>query len=187
MMPAAQRRVFAPAVGFMLLFAALGPPVGAVLLVPLAVLLKPSLAAGALAGGALIGFLLGHWVMMILAYVFGVGPAAATGLLYALWDLAAPGRWPRALAGALIGAAVTYFVALRIAALGASVGFTIQSSFDPQTADALDAIFSEGTGVAVTHALVLSGALAGLVCAMAASLFGLTMQRPAADANAGAA
>ncbi len=184
---AARRSFFASLIGLMLLFAALGPPIGGALLVPLAVILKPP-GAGALAGFAMIAALLGHTVLLIAAYIVGVGPAAATGIVYALWDAAAPRRWPRALAAAVIGAAVTYAVALRIAALGASVGLTIRGDFDPRTADYVDYAFSGGIGGALTHAFVLSGAVAALACAMAASLIGLTMRSAAASAvNAGAA
>ncbi len=187
-MAAAPRRFFAPLFGLMVLFAALGPPVGGALFVPLAVILKPPLAAGALTSAALIAALLGHTIMLIAAYVLGVGPAAATGLMYALWDAAAPERWPRALAAAIIGGAVTYAVALRIASLGASADFTIQGNFDAPTADWIDFAFSGGIGGALTHAFVFSGAIAGLACAMAASLLGLTMQPPPQRAaNMGAA
>ena len=186
-MAAAPRRFFAPLIGLMLLFAALGPPIGGALFVPFAVVLKPPLAAGALAGSALIAALLGHAVVLIISYLAGVGPAAATGLLYALWDFAAPERWPRALAAAAIGGAVTYSVAARLAALGASFGFTVQGGFDPPTADYIDYAVSGGLGGALTHAFVFSGAVAGLACAMAANLIGLTMQPPAATAaSAGA-
>ena len=126
--------------------------------------------------------------MLIAAYVVGVGPAAATGLLYALWDAAAPERWPRALAAAIIGGAVTYAVALRIAALGASVDFTIQGDFDAPHGGLDRSALSGGIGGALTHAFVVSGAIAAFACAMAASLFGLTMQPPPARAaNRGAA
>lgn len=187
-MVAAPRRFFAPLIGLMLLFSALGPPIGGALFVPLAVILKPPLAGGALAGSALIAALLGHTIMLIAAYVVGVGPAAATGLLYALWDATAPERLPRALAAAIIGGAVTDAVALRIAAVGASVGFTIQGNFNSPTADWINSALSDGIGGALTHAFVFSGAIAAFTCAMAASLFGLTMQPPAARAaNPGAA
>ena len=76
----APTRFLAPLIGLMLLFVALGPPIGGALFVPLAVILKPPLAAGALTGSALIAALLGHTIMLIAAYVAGVGPAAATGL-----------------------------------------------------------------------------------------------------------
>jgi len=172
----APRRFFAPLIGFVLLFAALGPPIGGALFVPLAVILKPPVAAGALTASALIAALLGHTILLIAAYVVGVGPAAATGLLYALWDASAPERWPRALAAAIIGGAVTYAVALRIAALGASVDFTIEGDFDARTANWIDQAFSRGIEGGLTQAFVGSGAIAAFPCAMAASLIGLTTQ-----------
>lgn len=184
----APRRFLAPLIGLMLLFVALGPPVGGALFVPLAVILKPPLAAGALTGSALIAALLGHTIMLIASYVAGVGPAAATGLLYALWDAAAPQRWPRALVAAIIGGAVTYAVALRIATLGSSIDFTFQGDFDAPTADWIDFALAGGIGGALTHAFVVSGAIAGLACALVASLIGLTMQPlPAPAVNRGAA
>ena len=172
----APRRFFAPLIGFVLLFAALGPPIGGALFVPLAVILKPPVAAGALTASALIAALLGHTILVIAAYVVGVGPAAATGLLYALWDASAPARLPRALAAAIIGGAVTYAVALRIAALGASVDFTIEGDFDARTANWIDQTFSHGIQGGLTQAFVGSGAIAAFACAMAASLIGLTTQ-----------
>jgi hypothetical protein len=93
----------APLLGLTLLFAALGPPFGGAMFVTLAVLPKPPLAGSALAAA-----LLGHGVMPIAACLVGVGPAMATGLIYALFDAAAPQRWPRALAAAAIGAALTH-------------------------------------------------------------------------------
>jgi hypothetical protein len=85
----------------------------------------------------------------------------------------------------MIGGAVTYTVALRIAAIGASVGFTIQGNFDAGAADWIDSALSGGIGRALTHAFVFSGAIAGLACAMAASLFGLTMQPQPEQATSG--
>ena len=118
------RQFFAPLIGLVLLFAALGPPVGGALFVPLAVLLKPPVAADALALSALIAALLGHTVMLVAAYAVGVGPAAATGFLFALCDAVAPERWPRSLVAAAIGGAAAYAAVLRFAALGASLEFT---------------------------------------------------------------
>jgi len=177
---------FPPTIGMALLFAALGPPIGGALFVPLAVILKPPVAAGALAASALIAALLGHTILLIAVYVVGVGPASATGLLYALWDASAPERWPRALAAAIIGGAMTYAVALRIAALGASVAFTIEGNFDARTANWIDGAFSGGIEGALTQAFVCSGAIAGAACAMAANLLGLTTQpHPARARNLG--
>ncbi len=174
----APRRFFAPLIGLVLLFAALGPPVGGALFVPLAVVLKPPVAGDALVLSALIAALLGHTIMLVAAYLVGVGPAAATGFLFALWDAAAPERWPRSLVAALIGGAVAYVALLRLAAIGASAEVTIRGNVDASTADWIDAAFSGGIEGALAHAFVVSGAVAGLVSAMAANLIGLTM-RPA--------
>ena len=114
----AQRRIglgrgaLAASIGIALVFAALGPLIGGAIFVPLALLLKAPAAAGAFAFTALIASLFGHWIMLFAAYVIGIGPATATGVLYALWDAAAPERWPRALLAAVIGGFVAYAVAL---------------------------------------------------------------------------
>ena len=63
----------------------------------------------------------GHGLALVFAYVVGVGPAAAAGFVYGLWDAAAPAGAPRALAAAIIGGAITYCVYLWFASLGASV------------------------------------------------------------------
>ena len=179
----APRRFFAPLIGLVMLFAALGPPVGGALFIPLAVVLGPPVAAYALALSALIAALLGHTIMLVAAYVVGVGPAAATGFLFALWDAAAPERWPRSLVAAVIGGAVAYAIVLRFAALDASVDLTIEGNVDASTADWIDAAFSGGISGALLHAFVASGAIGALVSAMVASLLGLTMRPAPADAE----
>jgi len=172
------RRLVLPLIGLVLLFAALGPAVGGALFFPLAVILKPPTGADTLALSALVAALFGHTIALIASYVVGVAPAAATGFLYGLWDAVVPDRWPRALVAAFIGAAVAYGVLLRLAAIGGSARITIEASSGVSTADWIDAAFSSGVEGALAHAFVACGAVAGLVCAMAASLFGLTM-RPA--------
>lgn len=130
--------------------------------------------------------------MLIGAYVVGFGPAAATGVLYALWDAAAPGRWPRALAAAAIGGLVAYAVAMRLETLGASLDMMFDTDFDAPTVQSIAHVAPAATqsvsaGVGLVRAFVASGAVAGLVCAMAASLLGLTMQPSALRPDAGGA
>lgn len=170
------RRPVLTLIGLMLLFAALGPAVGGALFFPLAVILKPPIGADTLALSVLLVALFGHTIALIASYVVGVGPAAATGFLYGLWDAAVPDRWPRALVAAFIGGAVAYGVLLRLAAIGGSTRPTIEGSSGALTADWIDTAFSSGLEGALAHAFVACGAVAGLVCAMAASLFGLTMR-----------
>jgi hypothetical protein len=170
------RRFVLPLIGLVLLFAVLGPAIGGALFFPLAVILKPPIGADTLALSALVAALFGHTIALPASYVVGVGPAAATGFLYGLWDAAVPDRWPRAAAAAIIGGAVAYGVLLRLAAIGGSAHMTIEASSGVSTADWIDAAFPNGVEGAVAHAFVACGAVAGLVCAMAASLFGLTMR-----------
>lgn len=179
--PALPRRLLAPFIGIAFLFAALGPPIGGATFVPLALLVKAPAAAGAFAFTALIASLFGHWIMLFAAYVIGVGPATATGVLYALWDVAAPKRWPRLLVAAVIGGFVTYAVALRFSALGVSLDMLFDRNFDAPLVQSISFAAPVATEPVsawsgLLRAFVASGAIAGLVCAMAASLFGLTMQ-----------
>ncbi len=179
--PAVRRRFIAPFIGIAFVFAALGPPIGGAIFVPTALLLKAPAAAGTFAFAAPFAALFGHWIMLFAAYVVGVGPATATGVLYALWDAAAPERWPRALVAAIIGGFVTYAVALRLAALGVSLDMMLNPDGDPPTVQLINmtpfvATEPASAGRVLVRAFVASGAIACLVCAMAASLFGLTMQ-----------
>jgi len=184
------RPFFIPMIGIVGLFAALGPAVGGALFIPLTVVFKPSITPDTIAALVLIAALFGHVIGLVAAYVIGVGPAAATGFLYALWDAAAPARWPRALVAALIGGLIAYGLALRLAPLGASVETRVETNLASPAVQWIDAAASPGRiGVTLGHALVACGAIAGLVCAFAANLLGLTMQPqfelPEADAPRG--
>ncbi len=190
--PAPPRRFVGPFIGIALVFAALGPPIGGAAFVPLAFLVKAPAAAGAFAFSAAIAALFGHWLLLIAAYAIGLGPAVATGVLYALWDAAAPERWPRAPVAAVIGGCVAYAIALRLATLGASLDMMFETNFDVPTVQSIRMTTPVPTepvsGSGLIHAFVASGAIAGLVCAMAASLIGLTMQpTPFRSGDVGAA
>lgn len=164
------RRFIGPFIGIAFVFAALGPPIGGATFAPLALLLKASAAAGAFAFATLAASLFGHWIMLFAAYAVGLGPAVATGVLYALWDAAAPQRWPRALAAAVIGGLVAYMVALRLAALGASLDMMFEPEFDAPSVESISVTAAPvpmETGL--LRAFVASGAVAGFVCAMAAN------------------
>jgi hypothetical protein len=171
------RPFFAPLIGITLLFAAFGPPIGGAAFVPIALLLKAPAAAGAFALSAFVASLIGHWIMLIIAYLVGLGPATATGILFALWDAAAPDEWPRALVAAIIGGVVTYAVALRLAGLGFTLDGMFETNGEPPSAEWISAATPaphESHGL--LHAFVISGAVAGFACASAARLFGLTMR-----------
>ena len=186
------RRFFLPMVGLVLLFAALGPAIGAALFVPIALVLETPLAAQAVGhiGGAAPPF--ARTLALVAAYVVGAGPAAATGFVYALWDAAAPAGAPRSLAAALIGGAMTYCLFLWLASLGGSLEATIWTDASPAAGRWANAAFSGELGATLRHALIACGAVAGLVCAMAASLLGLTTRgalvpaRPAVPPAGGA-
>ena len=119
----------------------------------------------------------GHAVGLIAAYVVGIGPAAATGFLYALWDAAAPERWPRALVAALIGGLIAYGAGVAPRA-PRRVGRDDESRPAPARRPPNGSMRPRPIGSEVTlgHAFVACGAIAGLVCAMAANLLGLTMR-----------
>jgi hypothetical protein len=160
--------------GLVALFAAFGPAIGGAVFIPLAFLLEAPLAAGAAVHIGWIATLIGHALALIPAYIFGIGPAAAAGFVYALWDAAAPERAPRALAAAIVGGALTYGLYSWLAALGASIEENFSVEVSATAGDWIDRFFSGEFDATLRNALVASGAIAGLVCAMSASLIGLT-------------
>jgi len=160
--------------GLIALFAAFGPAIGGAVFVPLAFLLEAPLAAGAAVHIGWIATLIGHALTMIPAYIVGIGPAAAAGLVYALWDAAAPERAPRALAAAIIGGVLSYGLYRWLAALGASFEENFSVEVSATAVDWIDRAFSGEFDATLRNALVASGAVAGLVCAMPANLIGLT-------------
>jgi uncharacterized membrane protein YeaQ/YmgE (transglycosylase-associated protein family) len=168
------RPFFIPMIGIVALFAALGPAVGGAMFIPLSVVFKPTITPDTIALLVLIAALFGHAIGLIAAYVVGIGPAAATGFLYALWDAAAPPRWPRALVAALIGGLIAYGLALRLAPLGASVEMTVEANAASSAAAWIAS--PDQIGVTLGHAFVACGVIAGFVCALAANLLGLTMR-----------
>ena len=165
---------FVPMIGIMLLFAALGPAVGGALFIPLSIVFKTPTDFEAIGLMVLISTMFGHALGLIAAYIVGVGPAAATGFLYALWDAVAPERAPRALVAALIGGVLVYGLLLRLNPVWASFEMTIRTNVSP---DAIEWAFPGRVGVTLGHAFVACAAIAGLVCAFTANLVGLTMRR----------
>jgi len=178
------RRFFLPLIGFTLLFAAFGPAIGGVLFAPIVVLLAAP--HGAEAAGSVGGFaaVFGHGLALVFAYVVGIGPAAAAGFVYGLWDAAAPAGAPRALAAAIIGGAITYFVFLWFASLGASIEARVGADVSADFRAWIDPWFPRGFDVTLRDALVACGAVAGLACAIVASLIGLTTRGALAPAAA---
>ncbi len=168
------RRFFLPLIGLTLLFAACGPAIGGALFAPIAVVLAAPHAgdaAGTVAGATA---LFGHGLALIFAYILGIGPAAATGFVYGLWDAAAPAQAPRALAAAIIGGAIAYCVYLWLATIGASFEASVGTDAGAEFTDWIGPWFPGGLDATVRGALVGCGAVAGFGCAMAANLIGLT-------------
>jgi hypothetical protein len=165
------RPFFLPMIGIVLLFAALGPAIGGALFIPLSVVFKAPTDLEAIGLVVLLSTMFGHAFGLIPAYIVGVGPAAATGFLYALWDAVAPGRAPRALVAALIGGLIVYGLLLRLNPVWASFDMTIKTNMG---AEAGEWAFPGRIGVTLGHAFVACAAIAGLVCAFVANLIGLT-------------
>jgi hypothetical protein len=176
------RGFFLPLIGFTLLFAAFGPAIGGVLFAPIVVLLATphGTAAAGIVGG--IAVLFGHGLALVFAYIVGVGPAAAAGFVYGLWDAAAPAGAPRALAAAIIGGAITYCVFLWFASVGASFEASVGADVSAEFRAWIDPWFPRGFDVTLRDALVACGAVSALACAMAASLIGLTTRGALAPA-----
>jgi hypothetical protein len=168
------RPFFVPMIGIVLLFAALGPAIGGALFIPLSIVFKTPTDLEAIGLMVLISTFFGHAIGLIAAYIVGVGPAAATGFLYALWDAVAPGRAPRALVAALIGGLLVYGLLLRLNPVWASFDMTVKTNIG---SEAGDWAFPSRFGVTLGHAFVACAAIAGLVSAFAANLLGLTMRR----------
>ena len=176
------RRFFLPTIGLTLLFAALGPAIGAALFVAIALALETPAAALAVGHFGSVAPPFARTIALVVAYALGAGPAAATGFLYALWDAAAPAGAPRALVAALIGAAMTYCLFLWLASLGASFEATIWTDASPAAGRWAKAAFSGELGATLRHALVGCGAVSAFACALAASLIGLTTRGALAPA-----
>jgi uncharacterized membrane protein YeaQ/YmgE (transglycosylase-associated protein family) len=168
------RPFFVPMIGIVLLFAALGPAVGGALFIPLSIVFKTPTDLEAIGLMVLISTFFGHAIGLIAAYVVGVGPAAATGFLYALWDAVAHERAPRALVAALIGGLIVYCLLLRLNPIWASFEMTVRTNMG---ADSAEWAFPGRIGVTLGHAFVACAAIAGLVCAFVANLIGLTTRR----------
>ena len=167
------RPFFVPMIGIVLVFAALGPVVGGTLFIPLSIVFKTPPDLEAIGLMVLISTFFGHALGLIAAYIVGIGPAAATGFLYALWDAVAPERAPRALVAALIGGVLVYGLLLRLNPVWASFEMTVRTNMG---ADGSEWAFPDRVGVTLGHAFVACAAIAGLVCAFTANLLGLTMR-----------
>jgi uncharacterized membrane protein YeaQ/YmgE (transglycosylase-associated protein family) len=167
-----ERPFFAPMIGIVLLFVALGPAIGGVLFIPLSVVFKTPTDLEAIGVMVLISTVFGHAFGLIAAYIVGIGPAAATGVLYALWDAVAPERAPRALVAALIGGLIVYGFLSRLNPIAASLEMTIKTNLGSS------AHLGEASRIGLTlgHAFIACAAIAGLVCAFTANLIGLTMR-----------
>ncbi len=168
------RPFFLPLVGLMMLFAAAGPLVGGAVFIPLAFLLDTPSAVDATVHLSWIATLIGHALALIPAYLFGFGPALGTGLAYALWDAWAPRDAPRALAAAVIGGGLTWGQFLWLSRIGAALESSISVTFGAGAGSWIEDWFSGEFDATLQKALIASGAVAGLACAMAASLIGLS-------------
>ena len=169
-----QRGFFGPALGLVVLFAALGPAVGGAAFVPLAVFAEAETEAAEHIGW--IAGLVGHAYVLIPAYIVGLPPAVLTGLAYALYDAWAPMAAPRALGAALIGALFAHGLYLWLMRAGAAVGAWIRFDFGDTASDAVYDWTAAEFDVSLYHALIASGAIAAFACAAAAGLLGLTMR-----------
>ena len=181
------RPFFLPMIGIVLLFAALGPAIGAALFIPLSLAFEAPKGVGMLAVFGPMALVLGHAVGWILVYAFGVGPAAATGFLFSLWDAAAPVRAPRALVAAILGGLIAGGFLSRLNPVGYHVQImlmTIMSGIEGNLG-AVEMKFGPHVDpgpvmvrliVATARAFVACGGIAGLVSAFVANWLGLTMR-----------
>lgn len=160
--------------GLVALFALLGPAVGGAIAIPLAFVLADPSSVEVVNNIGWVAAAIGHAFVLIPAYVFGFGPAVATGAVYALADSAAPERAPRTLIAAAIGALFGYALVLFLIWLQSSIVGMIGEGWRDTLSDWIGSPFAEEGGAPLTQAIVLSGAAAAFVCSLAASLLGLT-------------
>jgi len=162
---------FLPALGLVLLFAALGPAVGGAVFLPLALYAEAQ--AQAIAHIGWIATLVGHAFALIPAYVLGLVPAAFTGLAYALYDAWAPRAFPRVLGAAALGAVFAHALYLWLMWAGAAIEDWISVDFGSSAGGFIEDWAAGEFDVGLYRALLFSGAAAGLACAAAAGLIGL--------------
>ena len=171
--PAPSRRgFFRPALGIVVLFAALGPAVGGAAFIPLAMFAETETEAAAHLGW--IAGLVGHAYALIPAYIVGILPAGFTGLAYALYDAWAPIAAPRALGAALIGALFAHGLYLWLVRAGAMMAAWIRFDLGDAAGDVVYDWTAGELDASLYHALIASGAIAAFACAAAAGLLGLT-------------
>jgi hypothetical protein len=171
---APRRAFFLPALGLVLVFAALGPAVGGAVFIPLAMFAEAETQTAAHIGW--IAGLIGHAFALIPAYVLGLFPAALTGLGYALYDAWAPARAPRALGAALIGALAAHGLYLWLIWTGSAISGWFVLDFGDEAGDMISEWTSGEFDVSLYHALIASGAISAFACAAAAGLVGIRMR-----------
>ena len=171
-LPPPRAPFFLPAIGLVMLFAALGPAVGGAVFLPLALFAETQTQAAAHIGW--IATLIGHAFALIPAYVLGLLPAAFTGLAYALYDAWAPRGAPRALGAAAIGALFAHGLYLWLMWAGSAIEAWVSVDFSSTAGDFIEEWASGEFDAALYRALIASGAAAGFVSAAAAGLIGLT-------------
>jgi hypothetical protein len=181
------RPFFVPMIRIVLLFGALGPAIGGAMFIPLSLAFEAPKGVGVLAVFGLMALVLGHAVGWILVYAFGLGPAAATGFLFSLWDAAAPARAPRALAALILGGLIAGGFLSRLNPVGQHVQIMLMSIMSGIEGNlgAVEMKFGPHVDpgpvmvrviVATARSFVVCGAVAGFVSAFVANLLGLTMR-----------
>lgn len=169
-----RRPFFLPALGIVVVFAALGPAVGGAVFIPVAMALEAGTDAAPHLGW--IAGLIGHAFALVPAYLLGFVPAVLTGLAYALYDAWAPAWAPRALGAALIGALFAHALYLGLMGAGATALIWIGGDFGDSVSDVAADWTAGEFDAGLYRALLLAGAASGLVCAMVAQLVGLRIR-----------
>lgn len=156
------RRSWGTAVALTLFFAVLGPALGGAAYIALAVAFKPLIRPELAEPLYWVARHFDRYGGLVSAYVYGVGPAAATGMFCAFSPAAPPRRLPRLLIAALAGGATTLALVALLQPFGALIG----PYMDAGVADWADLAFYGPDREAVHVAFVASGAIAGLGCAL---------------------
>ena len=171
-------RFWAPAFGLMLLFGALGPLIGGAVFLPLMLALAAPAAAAGTAHLGWAAMLFGHSVVIFFAYVIGLGPAAFTGFLLAVYDRFGGAVLPRSVVAALIGGGLSLAMFYRLAAIGVGTDASLRIWVGDDYAEWTEGFVGDNFDAILRAAMSLSGAFAGFVCALAAALVGLKGHAP---------
>ena len=146
---------FLHGLGLIVLFVALVPPVAGALFIPVAFLLEAPVALDPVGNLSWVAPLIGHALVLVVAYIIGFLPALALGFAYIAADAVLPPKWPRWLIAATLGGGLAYWA-------GGILSIWTDNEIDAN----------------IQHVLVGSCAVASALTAIVARTFGIKVAHP---------